>query len=170
MLGAGLLLAAGVVLGGSGLSACSDDSRDGAAPSTPETAVDTEPPTSSAAPTTIVAPTTTTVATTVPPTTAAPTTTVDEATRRFNELFGGPREKPTPLPDPHRLSTQAMCTIVAGGFGVDGTVPWSDGVTETISAPGPFTVSANHVATGSRGSTIDIVIEGPSCLAHIPLV
>ena len=123
--------------------------------------------------TTTTAPPTTT--STVPPTTAPPptqrpttTTTLDEATRRFYEQFGGPREAPTPLPDPHATQSSGSCTVVAGGFGVDGHVDWSDGYREVVSAPGPYAVSAAHVATGARGSTADIVITGPhSCVATV---
>lgn len=147
------------------LAACSGgDGHDSAAPA--ETTVVTDPPTTPA-PTTTEAPTTTPAPTTVPPTTAAPTTTVDEAAKRFYEAFGGKRETPTPLPDVHSLQAQGQCTGGPGGYGVAGIVKWSDGVTETVDSPGPFTASATHVATGSRGSWADINIDGQICTSSV---
>jgi len=136
------------------------DSASSEAPTTVEPST-----TSTDAPTTTVIDTTT-VPPTVPPTTAPPkatTTTVDPALARFYGLLGGPRQPQKPLPNPHGMVANTRCTTVTGGFGVAASIDWSDGFTEWLNSPGPFTVSTARVSVGARGSTADVVIAGPNC-------
>ena len=162
-IGGGALAIVAVAALAGGCSSGTHHLADSASSGTSTTA---EPSTTTTeAPTTTVIDTTT-VPTTVPPTTASPkatTTTIDPALERFYGLIGGPRETQKPLPDPHGMGATTRCTTVTGGFGIAASIDWSDGFTEWLNSPGPFTVSTNRVSVGARGSTADIVIAGPNC-------
>jgi hypothetical protein len=145
---------------------CSSGAHPQADSASSETTVSEVPST-----TTTEAPTTTVIDTTTVPTTVSPTTaptkptttTVDPALAHFYALLGGPRETQKPLPDPHGMGARTRCTTVTGGYGVEASIDWSDGFTEWMNSPGPFTVSTKRVGVGARGSTADIVITGPNC-------
>jgi len=151
------------------LAGCSSGAKH-EADSSSETTITEAPST-----TTTMPPTTTTaeVPTTVPPTTVPPkttTTTIDPNLARFYAQFGGKRETGKVLPNPHGMVATTRCTTVPGGWGVAASNDWSDGFTEFMNSDGPFTVSTKHVAAGARGTTVDIVINGPNCsvVVHDP--
>jgi hypothetical protein len=145
-------------------AACSSDHAEdaGIAPlDTVASTTTTEAPTT----TTTVAPTTTPAPSTT--TTVAPTTTLDAATQEYNRQMGIPRPAPPVMKEPHPEGSRAACTGAAGGWGVEGSQDWSDGYTEQIAGAGPFTSSATHVATGARGSWVDLTIDAHTCLAAV---
>jgi hypothetical protein len=157
-----------LLLGAAGCTGSSHSSAESAATDPVEVATTPAPTTTTTAPTTTVP---TEAPTTTPPTTATPrstTTTLDAATKNFYEAFGGPRVDPaTVKPGPKATVGELRCFAVFGssGFGAHAVVRWSDGVVETLDSPGTYTVTTKAVATGSRGTRLDVDVFGGSACA-----
>ena len=161
-----------LLLGAAGCSGSPHPSADPAATDPVEVATTTAPTTTTPPPTTTVpveAPTT------APPATAprSTTSTLDEATKNFQDKFGGPRVNPgTVKPAPTATVSDLRCFAVVGqkGFGAHAVVTWSDGVVETLDSPGTYTLTTKAVATGSRGTRLDVdVNSGEACIPNVRL-
>ena len=81
------------------------------------------------------------------------------------EAFGGPRVDPATIkPGPKATVGELRCFAVTrhSGFGAHTVVTWSDGAIETLDSPGTYPVTTKAVATGSRGSRLDVDVCGGS--------